>query len=59
MKYTILKNGNRITSGVSDVCSELQKGSKGIASALTSFSLPQKCPVEKVRLFASEFKVLN
>lgn len=48
MKYTILKNGNRITSGVTDVCAELQKDSKGIATALTMFSLPQNCPVDKV-----------
>lgn len=50
VKYTILKNGNRITSGVTDVCAEMQNDQKGITTALTTFSMPGKCPVEKVRL---------
>ncbi|XP_055295197.1 uncharacterized protein LOC129564970 [Sitodiplosis mosellana] len=49
VKYTILKNGNRITSGNTDVCSELQKDSKGVATALMSFGLPKNCPVDKMR----------
>lgn len=48
--YTILKNGNRITSGTTDVCAELAKDSKGIATALMSFGLPKSCPVEQVKL---------
>lgn len=48
--YTILKNGNRITSGTTDVCAELEKDSKGIATALMSFGLPKNCPVEQVTL---------
>lgn len=47
-KYTILKNGNRITSGSSDICKELASDSKGVASALMSFGMPKTCPVEKV-----------
>lgn len=47
-KYTILKNGNRITSGSSDICKELDSNSKGVASALMSFGLPKTCPVEQV-----------
>lgn len=48
IKYTILKNGNRITSGTIDPCAELKKDSKGITSALISFGLPKECPVQKV-----------
>lgn len=50
VKYTILKNGNRITSGTTDVCAELEKDSKGIATALMSFGLPKNCPVDAVKL---------
>lgn len=50
MKYTLLKNGNRITSGTIELCSEIEKSSKGFAAVLLSFGLPDKCPVEKVRL---------
>lgn len=49
VKYTILKNGNRITSGTTDVCAELENDSKGITTALMSFGLPKNCPVDAVK----------
>lgn len=50
VKYTILKNGNRITSGTTDVCAELANDSKGITTALMSFGLPKNCPVDAVKI---------
>ncbi|XP_031623474.1 uncharacterized protein LOC116340881 [Contarinia nasturtii] len=49
VKYTILKNGNRITSGSTDVCEELKKDTKGIATGLMSFGLPKSCPIKKMK----------
>lgn len=48
IKYTILKNGNRITSGTTDLCAELKKEAKGLTTALVSFGLPKECPIPKV-----------
>lgn len=47
-KYTVLKNGNRITSGTTDICKELEGDSRGFATALMTFGIPTKCPVQQV-----------
>lgn len=49
VKYTILKNGNRVVSGNKEACEELNKGSKDAMNTLTMFGLPNKCPIQKVR----------
>lgn len=47
MKHTILKGGSRITSGETDVCAEMKKNQRGIATSLVSFGMPPGCPVNK------------
>lgn len=49
MKYTILKNGNRITNGNADVCAQMEKNTQGVATAMMSLGMPNKCPIEKMR----------
>lgn len=51
IKYTILKNGNRITSGIVDLCAELKKGAKELSTSLVSFGLEKQCPIKKVVVF--------
>lgn len=55
MKYTILKNGSRISSGTVDMCADQKKDSKGIKSTVVSFGFPDECPVPKVFVFKCLF----
>lgn len=55
-RYTILKERTRITSGTVDICAELNKDSRGVATALVSFGLPERCPISKVLFFIFFFR---